>query len=76
MSGSSYYIHLYFDEGMIELRSTGDYAIGAMWLYRIGNWSRYRIRFLQIGRLTLYLHLGRREPHNPSTGESFGPGSV
>lgn len=60
------------DGGVLgEIGIRGGWAIGLMWLYRVGSYSTYRVRFFEIGRLTLYVHLGMREPHNPRTGATY-----
>ena len=59
-------------EGMLEIGLRGDYAIGAMWGWKIGDYSWYRTKWIQVGRLTLYVHFGMREPWNPRTGKSYG----
>lgn len=46
------------------------YEIGFYWGYKIGNWSRIKTRFIEIGKLTLFVHYGKREPWNPRTGET------
>ena len=60
-----------YRDGMGEIGLRGDFSIGFMWGCRIGEWSRFKKRFIEIGKLTLYVHLGKCKPHNPRTGEIF-----
>jgi hypothetical protein len=61
-----------FSNGWIgEIGTRGDYSIGFMHGYRVGDWSQYRTRFLEFGAWTVYAHLGRCAPHNPRTGKFY-----
>lgn len=60
-----------FGSGMAEVSIKYDWGIGAMWKWTIGSWSRFKTRFVKIGPLTIYLHYGMTEPHNPQTGEVY-----
>ena len=57
-----------FGNGMYEISTRYDWAIGCLYGWRIGTWSRYRTAFIDIGKLTFYVHMGQVEPHNPHTG--------
>lgn len=48
---------------VIETRHS--YGIGIMWGWRVGNFSRIRQRFIEIGPLTLILYCGICEAYNP-----------
>jgi hypothetical protein len=56
-------------EGMVEISIRGLYGIGFLWRWKIGTWSRYHTKFIEIGLLTIYIHYGRRAPYNPRTGK-------
>ena len=58
--------------GMFEVSTRHDWAIGAMWKWTMGTWTRYKVRFVRIGRFTFYVHYGMTKPHDPHTGEVFG----
>lgn len=53
-----------------EIGLRGDYSIGWRWRYPVGNYTRYRKKWVEIGPLTLYVNFGMREPHDPRTGKS------
>lgn len=57
-----------FGDGMYEISTRHDWAIGCLKGWRIGTWSRFKTAFINIGKLTLYVHMGRCEPYNPITG--------
>lgn len=59
------------DHGLVEISIRSKWAIGIMWLWRIGTWSRYRTLFVEIFGLTIYIHYGECAPHNPRTGEIY-----
>ena len=49
--------------GEIGLRK--GWAVGFMLGFRVGDYSTYRTKFIEIGGLTLYVHAGKCAPHNP-----------
>ncbi len=57
--------------GWIEFGIPNNNAIGLMWKYKKGDFSRVKTKWLEIGRLTLYVNYGTCKAHNPRTGEVF-----
>ena len=51
--------------GMAEISIRNTWAIGIMWKWTIGNWSRFKTWFGEIGKITIYVRYGYCEPYNP-----------
>lgn len=54
-----------FNPGIWDVSLRGDWGVGLLHGYRIGDYSCFRTRYLRLGRITFYLHLGRCAPHDP-----------
>lgn len=57
--------------GWIELGIPNFNAIGFMWKCRIGDFSRIKKKWIEIGRFTFYINVGSCPAYNPRTGEVF-----
>ena len=60
-----------YQDGIGEIGIRGDWSIGFMYGWRVGEWSRLKTRFVEFGKLTLYVHMGPCKAHNPRNGEIF-----
>ena len=49
----------------------GKYQVGLLIKRKIGNWSRIKIKFFRLWRLTFYFKFGKTAPYNPYTGIEF-----
>ena len=65
-------IRWFYQDGMGEIGIRGDWDIGFMYGWRIGDFSRLKTRFVEFGKLTLYIHTGQCKAHNPRTDEQMG----
>lgn len=62
-----------FGDGTAEVWTRHYWGIGVHWKWTIGTFSRIKIRFVRLGRFTLYVRYGYTEkPYNPQTGEYYG----
>lgn len=63
----------HWDDAIHEIGFRGNYAIGYLWKFRIGSWSRIKTRFLELGPLTIYVHYGECEPYTPREKRAIQP---
>lgn len=62
---------LLWDNGIGEIGLRNGWSLGYLWRWKVGNWSRYKTWYVQIGWLTIYAHCGITDPPGKYKGLVF-----
>jgi len=65
-----------FGTERVEIETRNNYGFGIMRGWRIGNFSRIRHWWIEIGRWTFFLNLGKCEAYNPRAPKEEWPDVV